>query len=93
VAERKTYLTIALLLTILDAVVVLRYGETIWTGWSGVVWFRLRTLLLAALSTTSLANVWTQAIYGLGRALDGKPSALVLSAAANRAEPQGESDV
>ena len=92
-AERKAYLTIALLLTILEAVVVLRYGGAIWTAWSGVVWIRPRMLLLAALSTTSLANVWAQAIYGLGRALDGKPSALALSAAANRAEPQGEGDV
>ena len=92
-AERKAYLTIALLLTILEAVVVLRYGGAIWTAWSGVVWIRLRMLLLAALSATSLANVWTQAIYGLGRALNGKPSALALSTAANRAEPQGEGDV
>ena len=92
-AERKAYLTIALLLTILDTVVVLRYGGAIWTAWSGVVWIRLRMLLLAALSATSLANVWAQAIYGLGRALDGKPSALALSAAANRTEPQGEGDV
>ena len=92
-AERKAYLTIALLLTILEAVVVLRYGGAIWTAWSGVVWIRLRMLLLAALSATSLANVWAQAIYGLGRALDGKPSALALSVAANRTEPQGEGDV
>ena len=92
-AERKMYLTIALLLTILDAVVVLRYGGAIWTGWSGVVWIRLRMLLLAALSATSLANVWAQAIYGLGRALDGKPSAPALSAAATRTEPHGEGDV
>ena len=92
-AERKAYLTIALLLTILDAVVVLRYGGAIWTAWSGVVWIHLRMLLPAALSATSLANVWAQAIYGLGRALDGKPSALALSVAANRAEPQGEGDV
>jgi hypothetical protein len=34
VAERKAYLTIALLLTVLDAVMVLRYGGAIWTGWS-----------------------------------------------------------
>ncbi len=92
-AERKAYLTIALLLTILEAVVVLRYGGAIWTAWSGFVWIRLRMLLLTALSATSLANVWTQAIYGLGRALDGKPSALALSSAANRAEPRGEGDV
>lgn len=91
--ERKTYLTIALLLTVLDAVVVLRYGGAIWTAWSGVVWIRLRMLLLAVLSATSLANVWTQAIYGLDRALDGRPSALALSVAANRTEPQGEDDV
>ncbi len=91
--ERKTYLTIALLLTILDAVVVLRYGGAIWTGWSGVVWIRLRMLLLAALSATALTNVWAQAIHGLGRALDRKPSALALGAAANRTEPQGEGDV
>ena len=91
--ERKTYFTIALLLTILDAVVVLRYGGAIWTAWSGVVWIRLRLLLLSALSATAIANVWAQAIYGLGRALDGKPSALALSVAANRAEPQGEGDV
>jgi hypothetical protein len=93
VVERKTYFTIALLLTILDAVVVLRYGGAIWTGWSGVVWIRLRMLLLAALSATSLANVWAQAIYGLDRARNGKRSAPALSLAANRTEPQGEGDV
>jgi hypothetical protein len=38
VAERKTYLAIALLLTIVDAVVVLRYGGAIWIGWPRVVW-------------------------------------------------------
>ena len=92
-AERKTYLTIALLLTILEAVVVLRYGGAIWTAWSGVVWIRLRMLLLAALSATSLANVWAQAIYGLDGARHGKRSAPALSTAANRAEPQGEGDV
>lgn len=91
--ERKTYLTIALLLTILDAVVVLRYGGAIWTTWSGVVWIRLRMPLLAALSATSLANVWAQAIYGLGRTRQGKQSAPALSLAANRTEPQGEGDV
>ena len=92
-AERKAYFTIALLLTILDAVVVLRYGGAVWTAWSGVGWIRLRMLLLAALSATLLANVWTQAIYGLDRALDGKQSALALSAAATRTKPQGEGDV
>jgi hypothetical protein len=93
VAERKTYLAIALLLAILDAVVVLRYGGAIWTGWSGVVWIRLRMLLLTALSATSLANVWAQAIYGLGRTSQGKQSAPALSLAANRTEQQGEGDV
>ena len=75
--ERKTYLTIALLLTILDAVVVLRYGGAIWTAWSGVVWIRLRLLLLAALSATALADVWAQAggrtIY---RTLNFRPTLL-----------------
>jgi hypothetical protein len=93
VVERKTYFTIALLLTILDAVVVLRYGGAIWTAWSGEAWIRLRMLLLAALSAASLVNVWAQAIHGLGRARDGKPSAPALSLAANRTEPQGEGDV
>lgn len=92
-AERKAYLTIALLLTILDAVVILHYGGATWTGWSGVVWIRLRMLLLAALSATSLANVWAQAIYGLGQARHDGRSAPALSVAANRSEPQGEGDV
>ncbi len=92
-AERKAYLTIALLLTILDAVVILHYGGATWRGWSGVVWIRLRMLLLAALSATSLANVWAQAIYGLGQARHDGRSAPALSVAANRTEPQGEGDV
>ena len=91
--DRKAYLTIALLLTVLDAAVVLRYGGAIWTAWSGVVWIRLRMLLLAALSATSLVNVWAQAIYGLDLARHGKRGALALSLAANRTEPQGEGDV
>ena len=92
-AERKEYLTIALLLTILGAFMVLRYRGAIWTGWSGVVWIRLRMLVLAALSATALANVWAQAIYALDRAGHGKRSALALSLALNRKEPQGEGDV
>jgi len=91
--ERKTYFTIVLLLTILDAVVVLRYGGAIWTACSGVVWIRLRMLLLAALSATSLANVWAQAIYGSDQARHVGRSAPALSVAANRTEPQGEGDV
>ncbi len=91
--ERKTYFTVALLLTILDALVVLRYGGAIWTACSGVVWIRLRMLLLAELSATALANVWAQAIYGLGQARHGGRSAPALSVAANRTESQGEGDV
>ena len=92
-AERKAYLTIALLLTILEASWFCDYGGAIWTAWSGVVWIRLRMLLLAALSATSLANVWAQAIYGLGQARHDRRSAPALSVAANRTEPQGEGDV
>lgn len=91
--DRKTYLTIALLLTLLNAVVVLRYGGAIWTAWSGVVRIHLRMLLLTALCATSLVNVWAQAIYELDRARDGNRSSPALSVATNPTEPEGEGDV
>jgi hypothetical protein len=93
VAERKTYLAIALLLTILDAIAVLHYGGAIRTAWSGVVRIHPRTLLLAALSATSIANVWVQAIYGLHQRHHREQIAPALNLAANRAEPPGDGDV
>jgi hypothetical protein len=56
------FLIIAVLLTVLDLAVTLRYGWPYWTAWSGNAWDRGLGVLLAALGATSLANVWAQVV-------------------------------
>lgn len=58
---RRNYLAIAVLLTLLDAVVTLYYGTAVWAGWSGDILARGLLVLFGALGATSLVNVWVQA--------------------------------
>jgi hypothetical protein len=61
-AKRPRFLIIAVLLTVLDFAVTLRYGWPYWTASSGDVWNGGIEVLLAALGATSLANVWAQVL-------------------------------
>lgn len=55
------YLAIAVLLTLLDAVVTVYYGPAVWAAWSGDILARGLLVLVAVLGATSLASVWVQA--------------------------------
>ncbi|MHB1838450.1 MAG: hypothetical protein ACYCPD_01690 [Acidobacteriaceae bacterium] len=92
-AKRTRQLTIALLLTVLEGVVALRYGRVIWTVWSGIIWTRLLMCFLAAIWLTSLANVWACAARRCERSLARPQEWFVPGAAANSAEAYGEADV
>lgn len=61
--ERTKYSSIAVSLTLLDAVAALKYGGVIWRTWSEILWSRLLLFLLAAVWATSLANLWARAFY------------------------------
>ncbi len=61
---RTSYLTIAVLLTVLDGVVTVHYGPAIWIVWAGEIPARGLLVFFAALQATSLANVWAQATFG-----------------------------
>lgn len=61
---RTGYFIIALLLTLLNAAVTMYSGVAIWKAWPGDIWDRGLLVLLAALGTTPLVNVWVQAPFG-----------------------------
>jgi hypothetical protein len=67
VREASKNLTIAVLMTIAEAAVVVWYGGVIWQALSPIIWSRILILLLAALWALSLARVWARAIYSLRR--------------------------
>lgn len=58
---RRNYLVIAVVLTVLDAVVTVDYGTAVWSAWSGDILAHGLLILFAAMGATSLANVWVQA--------------------------------
>lgn len=88
---RLTYLAIAVLLTVLDAVVTVYYGTAVWAAWSGDILARGLLVLFAALGATSLANLWVQASCGLRAwAEDTVPRRI---RAPISAETRGQSDV
>lgn len=57
---RRNYLAIAVVLTVLDAVVTVYYGIAIWAAWSGDFLVRGLLVLFAAAAATSLANIWAR---------------------------------
>jgi hypothetical protein len=63
---RTTQLVIASLLTILIGTVTVYRGMAIWTATPAEIWERGFWVLFAALSTTSLVNVWAQVVQGSG---------------------------
>jgi hypothetical protein len=93
VAKRARFLIIAVLLTVLDAAVVVWHCLPVWTAWSGDVWNRGLVVLLAALGTTSLANLWVQVVPAQNVLLDGRSANREQAAAPIPVEARGQADV
>ena len=91
--QRVRYLTIAVLLTVLDGTVTAYHGVAIWEAGSGDVWIRGLWVFLAALGATSLANIWAQAVPGLGGAFGSLSTGWGRSATPIPAEARGQGDV
>ncbi len=87
------YLVIAVLLTILDAVVAVYYGMATWKAWPGDFRDLGLLVLLASLGTSSLVNVWVQAILGSGVSLGGRTMVCGQSSTPIPAEARGHGDV
>lgn len=85
--------SMAILMTLLDAVVTLRYGAEIWTAWSGIGWFRLVILALGTLLATSLANIWVQTGRPRGQVVINLHPASAPGEEAIHSERQGDRDV
>lgn len=90
---RTGYFVIAVLLTILNAAVGAYCDAAIWKAWSGDIWGRGLLVLLAALGTTSLANVWVQAVFVSGASLGSRSIEYERSATPIPAEARGDGDV
>ena len=69
---RPGYFMIAVLLTIPSAAVTVYSGVAIWKAWPEDIWDCGLLVLLASLGTSSLVNVWVQAILGSGVSLGGR---------------------
>ncbi|MGA3134213.1 MAG: hypothetical protein ABSD59_25935 [Terracidiphilus sp.] len=87
------FLLIAALSTILNAAANVYSGITIWKAWSRDIWGCGRIVFLAALGATSLANVWVQAVTGLGDSLKSRSNECELGATPIPAEARGQVDV
>ena len=87
------YLVIAVLLTILDAVVTVYYGIAIWKAWPGDFRDLGLLVLLASLGATSLVNVWVQAILGSGVSLGSRTIECGQGATPIPVEVRGHGDV
>ncbi len=87
------YLVIAVLLTILDAVVAVYYGIAIWKAWPGDFRDLGLLVLLASLGATSLVNVWVQAILGSGVSLGSRTIECGLGVTSIPAEARGHGNV
>jgi len=92
-SQRARYLTIAVLLTILDGTVTAYHAVAIWEAWSGDAWNCGLWVFLAALGATSLANLWAQAFCGLGNALGSRSAGWGRSATPIPVGARGQQDV
>lgn len=92
-AERAKYLTVAVLLTILGAVVAVYSSVAIWKAWAGDIWACALLAFFAALEATSLANVWAQTLSGLSASFSGRISECGRTTTPIPAEARGHSDV
>jgi hypothetical protein len=93
VNEAAKNLTIAVLMTIADAAVVVLYGGVIWQALSPIIWSRVLILLLAALWALSLARIWARAIYSLRHTPGSLGFDLTSGAAITSIDLRGEGDV
>ena len=91
--KRPRFLIIAVLLTLLDFAVVVCYGWSVWTTWSGDSWSRGIWILLAALGATSLASVWAQVVPVQGISLRDRSTEGEQSRASIQLEARGQADV
>jgi len=71
---RLNYLAIAVVLTVLDAVVTIYYGTAVWAAWSGDILAHGLLVLFAAVAATSLANIWVRVGYKFRAGSDGAES-------------------
>ena len=69
VEEQAKRFSIAVSVTIFDAVVILHYGVVIWQVWSGILWIRGALLLLVCIVAISLADIWAHACCGPRRSM------------------------
>jgi hypothetical protein len=67
VGQRTKNFTIAVLVTILDAGVVVHYGPILWQVFGQVSWMRLGLLLFAGTGTFTLADIWSRPFSRSGR--------------------------
>jgi hypothetical protein len=93
VGERAKHFIIAVSLTVLDVVVVVRYGGVIWRVWSGIIWSNMLLLLLAALWATTLLDLWARACRNLRYTLRVRGLRLSSSLLTTPTELRGERDV
>lgn len=91
--KRPRFLIVAVLLTILDLAVNVYYVWPVWTTWSGNPWSRGLSVLLAALGTTSLANVWAQVVPAQNALLGGRSANREQVMAPIPLEARGQADV
>ena len=69
---RTGYFMIAILLTFLNVAVTVYSGVMIWTACPRDIWDCELSVALAALGTTSLLNLWVQALAGSVDSLGGR---------------------
>jgi hypothetical protein len=90
---RTRQVVIASLLTILGGTSTVYRGIVFWRASSADIWECEFRLLLAALITTSLVNVWVQAVQNLEASLCGRCASCKFDATPNPGEVRGQSDV
>lgn len=59
---RRRDFTIAFCVTVLDTVVVSRYGPAIWQVFGTAPWLRKALLLLAGVGCFTLADIWSRTV-------------------------------
>ena len=70
--RRWGYLVIAVSLTVSDGFVTLYCGWPAWRVCSGDIWSRGLLVMMVAMGSTSLANLWSQAIPPSAKPLGGR---------------------
>jgi len=93
VKERSRCLMIAALLTIFDGTVTVYCGVANWKASSGDILDCGCWTLFAALSATSLLNIWAQVVQDSGISLYGRSTGCRESAALVPGGARGEGDV